>query len=506
MNPVYPIAAVSIDPQRALFKRDPMIYGHFLEHFGRQIYGGVFAPGHPLSDEDGFRTDVIRALKDIDTPVIRWPGGCFVSAYHWKKGVGEERVPAYDKAWRVEDPNTFGTDEYISLCKKIGCAPYICTNAGSGTPEEMSDWVEYCNLPKEGEFARLRKAGGHEEPYSVRYWSVGNENYYPGEIGSKTHDEWGRFVCESAKMMRRVDPGIELSAAAIADIDWNVRLLKEAGPYLKWISIHGYWDPLWQKNEPAGYTECMAKTTDLDRDVRKVRGLLEAFGLEKQIRIAYDEWNLRGWHHPNVDTAPLGSTEFIKAREKSGINSTYTMADAVFTACFLNMLLKNSDIVGMANFAPAVNTRGVIYTYDDGIVLRPTYHVFRMYTKLMGDEVIDSFETGVPVISMADRDGNSIPVALIDMAATRRTEDGTIALSLVNKHPDQELTVKLKMPAGYAPEKVMTLSGSSPDDYNDVDRNSVVPYENPEALTGDGQELTVTLPAHSVNIVCLGKA
>ena len=125
---------------------NPMIYGHFIEHFHRQIYGGIYDPSSRFADEDGFRTDVLDAMRNIKVPILRWPGGCFVSSYNWKKGVGKNRVAYFDKSWRVEEPNTFGTDEYVKLCRKIGCEPYICTNAGTGTAEEMSDWVEYCNL------------------------------------------------------------------------------------------------------------------------------------------------------------------------------------------------------------------------------------------------------------------------------------------------------------------------------------------------------------------------
>ena len=174
---------------RVIGIRSRMLYGHFIEHFHRQIYGGVYDPGSPLADEDGFRTDVIEAMKKIKVPILRWPGGCFVSSYHWKDAVGKERQPFFDKAWRVEDPNTFGTDEYIRLCRKIGCEPYICTNAGTGTAEEMSDWVEYCNLREEGKYARWRIANGYEEPHKVRYWSIGNENYGFWEIGAKPSGE-----------------------------------------------------------------------------------------------------------------------------------------------------------------------------------------------------------------------------------------------------------------------------------------------------------------------------
>ena len=494
-----------MNPERVIARRDSMIYGHFLEHFHRQVYGGIFMPGHPLSDGDGFRKDVIEALKGIKAPIVRWPGGCFVSAYHWKDGVGLERKYSFDKAWRVEDDNSFGTDEFAAFCRKVGCEPYICTNAGTGGQEEMSDWVEYCNLPREGQYARLRVRNGHAEPFAVKYWSIGNENYLGGEMGSKTHDEWGRFVREAAKMMRRVDPGIELSAAAVADVDWNVRLLKEAGPYLKWISIHGYWDYLWQKDEPSPYEKCMAYTVGLDRDIQKVRGLLTAFGLEKQIRIAYDEWNLRGWHHPDVDTAPLGSDGFIRARARADINSVYTMADAVFTGVFLNMLLRNCDIVGMANFSPTVNTRGMIYVHDGGIVLRPTYHVYRMYTELMGDEVIDSWLPENVIRALPERNGEDVEVDMLDAAATRDSETGRVAVSLINKAPGEPLEVELELPAGFGAAKMTVLRGHGPEDYNDVDRESVAPEDGGECLTREGNMLRVRLSPHSVNVLTLEK-
>jgi alpha-N-arabinofuranosidase len=355
-----------------------MIYGHFIEHFHRQIYGGIFDPGNRLSDEDGFRRDVIDAMKKIKVPVLRWPGGCFVSAHHWKDAVGGERKPSFDKAWRVEEPNLFGTDEYIAFCRKVGCEPYICTNAGTGTAEEMSDWVEYCNLNDEGFYAKWRIANGHREPYGVKYWSIGNENYGNWEIGAKSSGEWGRLVTEAAKMIKRVDPVVELSAAALADLDWNINILRNCGDRLNWISIHDYWDAIQQTNDYADYEQCMAYTNHLEDKVSRIRGLLYAMDFYKKIRITFDEWNLRGWYHPNIHTVnqALNRAEYITPRDLNDENRRYTMADAVFTACFLNMCNRNCDIIGMANFAPVVNTRGCIFTYRDGIVLRPTWHVF----------------------------------------------------------------------------------------------------------------------------------
>ena len=490
-------------PGRVLFRRSDMIYGHFIEHFHRQIYGGVYDPGSPFADEAGLRTDVLEAMRRIRVPVLRWPGGCFVSAYDWKKAVGPGRVPAYDKAWMVEDPNTFGTDEYIALCRKVGCAPYICTNAGTGSPEEMSDWVEYCNLDTLGEYARRRAANGHPEAYNVRYWSIGNENYGPWEIGAKGPKEWGRLVLESAKMMRRVDPGIELSAAALTDIDWNVELLKACGERLDWVSIHKYWNLTVEEDSLYSYEEAMACTGDLDADIRKVRGLLTAMGLDKRIKIAFDEWNLRGWHHPNVHTARPGRSadEYLTPRDRNDINSSYTMADAVFTACFLNTLNRNADIVGMGCFAPIVNTRGCIFTHKDGIVLRSTYHVFDLYVNYLGDEVLDGWQEQPETMVFRGRDGRTDPVPVLDVIGTRFRRDGVIAVAAVNKHPGEERSLLLGFEGGFTggEYRVISVRGDSADSFNDVGPERVVLREGPWLPVKNGLE--AVLPPHSVQVV-----
>ena len=191
-------ASVTIDTDTPAKIYSPMIFGGFLEHFGRQIYGGVYEPGSPLSDKDGFRKDVVAALKELKTPVVRWPGGCYVSGYHWEEGVGKDREPTDDMAWGVLEPNTFGTDEFVKLSRLVGWEPYICNNAGNGTVEEMRNWVEYCNA-KSGRYAQMRKENGHAEPLNVNIWSIGNENWGRHEIGYKPIEQWAPFVLEAAK-------------------------------------------------------------------------------------------------------------------------------------------------------------------------------------------------------------------------------------------------------------------------------------------------------------------
>ncbi len=496
------VQKISVNQRREIGKRSPLIYGQFIEHFHRQIYGGIYDPDSPFADEDGLRTDVLEAMRKIGTPVLRWPGGCFVSSYHWKKAVGENRTPFFDKAWRVEDSNSFGTDEYIKLCRKLNCEPYICTNAGTGTAEEMSDWVEYCNLEQEGEYAKWRIANGNPEPYHVKYWSIGNENYGFWEIGAKSAEEWGRLTAESAKMMKHVDPSIELSAAALADINWNINLLRHCGPFLDWISIHQYWDMMPQINNPASYEQCMAFTDQIDRSVCEVRGILTAMRLEHKIKIAFDEWNLRSWHHPNVHTIEQGRSkeEYVTPRDKNDDNSTYTMADAVFTACFLNAMNRNCDIVGMANFAPVLNTRGCIYSDKSGIVLRSTYYVFDLYVNYMGDIVIDTWERDeASHMTVTGKNGTAADVKILDILATKWSDRPGIAVAIVNKHVSEAQHIELEFGGLEGPAVLYTLNGPSENSYNDIDNKQVeIVRHNLGQAAG---KLSLVIQPHSVNVL-----
>jgi len=495
---------ISINTRRMVGKRDEKIYGQFLEHFHRQVYAGIYEPGSPRSNSRGYRTDVADALKNIKVPVIRWPGGCFVSSYHWKDAIGTNREATYDKAWRSEESNEFGTDEFLDYCALIGAQPYICTNAGTGTPEEMSDWVEYCNLKSAGKWARKRIENGHPEPFNVKYWSIGNENYGQWEIGAKSSQEWGRFVLESAKMMKRVDPSIEILAASLPDIDWNISLIKEAGKFLDWISIHGYWDPIWFDNKLGSYETCMAYTMKIEEPIQKARHILGALGYLGKIKIAYDEWNLRGWYHPNVHNfADVPAEDCIKARDLNDENSSYTMADAVFTACFLNQCLKHCDMVKMANFAPAVNTRGAIYTHKDGIVKRSTYYVFEIFTHYMKEIVVDTFIDHNQTF-MVRNETDAVEVTTIDSIATISEDGQELSVSLVNKHPMDEITLTIRM-SGYSPNERATLyqiASNSVDSYNDSEHPDEIRIEPIDIAIQDGM-IQVTLPAHSVNVLVM---
>lgn len=480
-------ASIDIDTSRPETEYSRHIFGHFIEHFHRQVYGGIFEPGSPLADEQGFRLDVLDALRELKVPNVRWPGGSFVSAYHWADGIGSERIPVYDRAWRVTDPNTFGTDEFLSWCEALGADPYICTNAGTGTPEEMADWVEYTNRPAGSKWSNKRVANGWTEPRRVPFWSIGNENYMEWEVGTKTGDEWAAFVKESAKIITRTDDSVQLLAAATANIQWVAPLLDLAGRYLSYLSIHGYWDDLAEVNEPGSYLQAMSRTLQPEEQIALARSMIQSSG-HNHIKIAFDEWNLRSWHHPSGN-----SPEAIQARDLNDDNSTYTMADAVFSACFLNSCLRNGDIVGMANLAPTVNARGPLFVHTEGVVKRTTFHLMSLYANSLGGRVLPAHLRSVDL----DTGFGSVPQ--VDAIVTT-DDDNSLTIVLVNKSEastvDVAVTVDGKRATGM--HQAIELAGDSADAYNDVGNpDAVVPAER---LVSFDNGVT-TLPAHSVTVI-----
>ncbi len=480
------VASIEIDTARTQREYSRHVFGQFLEQFHRTVYSGIFDPGSPLADERGFRLDVLDALRELKVPNVRWPGGCFVSSYHWLDGVGPDREPVYSPAWRTVDPNTFGTDEFLAWCAELGADPYFCTNAGTGTAEEMAHWLEYTNRPVGSRWSDLRAENGHEAPYAVPFWSIGNENYGFWELGARTAEDWAPFVTEAAKYLRRVDDGIQILAAAVDEPAWVLPLLEQAGSFLNYISIHGYWDDLPVVNHPSPYLACMARTIEPEQRIANARALIGASGQE-HVKIAFDEWNLRAWHTP-----PGSSDASIGARDLNDINSTYTMADAVFSAVFLNSCIRNGDVVGMANLAPTVNVRGPLYVHPAGVVKRTTFHVMSMYANLLGPRVVDS------ATSSANLDTGSADVPLIDAVVTG-DDQGRVIVAIVNKSDGTAGGVRIRI--GGVPvtgrHRATVLTGATTDSFNDVEDPDAV---HPVETDLDFVEGVVEVPAHSVAV------
>jgi len=496
-----PRASVMIDTDAPSKPYSPLIFGGFLEHFRSQVYGGVFDPGSPLADAKGFRTDVIAALKELKCPIVRWPGGCYASGYHWEAGVGKTRKPTDDMAWGVVEPNTFGTDEFVELCRLIGSQPYICNNAGNGTVAEMQHWVEYCNA-SQGPYAQLRKDSGCEQPRNVRLWSIGNENWGQHEIGYKPIEKWAPLVLEAAKAMKAADPHIQLTAAALPSKEWTIPLLQQAGQYLDYISIHNYWLPLWERNDIPDYLTCIMKSDAPENEIANYTRVLDEAGFRGKIKIAFDEWNLRSWHHPGFPRRTVQNyadpevMRLVAERDKSDIASQYTMADALFSASFLNACLRHAEDVGMANIAPIVNTRGPLFVHPKGFVRRTHFHALAMYA--------NQLEPRVAKLDLkTDRlthGGQS--VAMVDAIATVNAAGNRWALALVNRNPEQAVACSVSMKdrlldGGY---EALVLAGESADSFNDIDHpNRVAPVKTQLTFS----QGVATLPPHSLTIVKL---
>lgn len=486
-------ASVIIDVNTPAKDYNPMIFGGFIEHFGKQIYGGFFEPGSPLSDEKGFRLDVIEAMKELKIPVIRWPGGCFVDSYHWKKGVGKERQPYDDDRWGVLEPNTFGTHEFVELCRRLGAEPYICQN-GLADVQEMADWVAYCNETT-GKFAEMRKSNGHPEPFNVKFWSVGNERSGKAYIDR---------VRDGVKAMKQVDPSILVTCAGAQGRNAQIDpyLFETAGQYLSLISIHEYWIANYQQHHTPDYLSCMMLSDKPNAHIRTVVTSIEQAGMDDQLKIAFDEWNLRSWHHPGfsghvarkVDYKDPEIIELIKARDKSLEPSLYTMADALFCASFFNACLRNSKNVAMANISCLVNQTGPLFVHPKGIVKRTHFHTMAMYANELEEYVSNAKINGSKLTYGKDS------VSVVDAIATVDKKGENWAISLVNRHPSKNLDCKVIMGDkplhGIFQAKVLT--GDSPDAFNDIEHPKRVA---PKELALKFKKGVVNLPPHSLTIV-----
>ena len=496
IHPLSNQATVVIDTDPAAKSYDPMIFGGFLEHFGRQVYGGVFEPGSPLADKKGFRLDVIEALKELKVPVIRWPGGCFVDSYHWQKGVGKKRQPYGDPRWGVIESNAFGTHEFIEFCRRVGAEPYICHNSFSSV-QEMVDWVAYCNAT-EGKCAELRRENGHPEPFNVKFWSVGNERYDKAYI---------HRVRDGAKAMKRIDPNVRVTCAGSqggmrkVGSEVSSYLLETAGEHLDYISVHNYWLRREHHLPRYDYMTAITKSEYPEAYIALVRESLDKAGLRGRLKIAFDEWNLRAWQHPGFprnkveDFKDPEIVELVERRIKGNdLADQYTMADALFAASFLNACLRHSEDVKMANIAPIVNTRGPLFVHPRGIVKRTHYHAMAMYTNLLQERI------GSLSVKADKLTHGKDSLAVVDAIATVDKPGKNWSIALVNRHPSDALacTVKMKDTLLDGEYDATVLTGESADSYNDIEHpNRVVPKKTKLTF----KKGVVNLSPHSLVIV-----
>lgn len=470
------------------------IYGHFSEHLGRCIYEGIWVgEDSPIPNTNGIRNDVVEALKQIRIPVLRWPGGCFADEYHWKDGIGpkETRKRMVNTHWGgVVENNHFGTHEFMELCRQLGCEPYINGNLGSGTVQEMSEWVEYLTFDGVSPMAELRAQNGRKEPWKVTYFGVGNENWGCGGNMRPEYyaDEYRRY---QTYVRNYGDNRIHRIACGpnSDDYNWMDVLMREAGRFMDSITLHYYTLPTdnWQDKGPAtGFGEhawfsTLQKALRMDDLITRHRTIMDKYDPEGRVGLIVDEWGT--WYNVEPGTNP----GFLYQQN--------TMRDALVAGLTLNIFHKHNQRVRMANIAQTVNVlQAVILTEGEKMIVTPTYHVFDMYKVHQDAELLDlSLDTGSYKL-----DGGDIPAVT---ATASRDAQGKIHLSFCNLQPQAEAQVTIDvrgLEGGSLTATGSTLTGHSIDAHNTFARPDAVKPQPFESFQLEGGKLTVNLPAMSV--------
>lgn len=490
------MARIKIDPDRQIGRVDRRIFGGFIEHLGRCIYGGIFEEGSPLSDERGFRRDVLDALRPLRMPLLRWPGGNFVSGYHWTDGIGpvDQRPKRLELAWNAVEPNRFGTDEFIEYCRVLGTEPYICVNTGSGSMDEAQAWVEYCNGTKDTYWANLRRKHGHEEPYRVKYWGLGNEMYGHWQIGALSPEAYVAKAREFAKVMKLTDPTIQLvSCGRDGWSDWDRIVIQGLARYVDYHSIHIY------TGSPDFYRN-VTMPLQAERALRICQAYIDQARYEQRIdhpiKVAYDEWNV--WYR-----------ERSPAQREAGLEERYDLADALAVATFLNVFLRQCRTIAIANLAQAVNVIAPVFTSPTGLFLQTIYHPLRLYAEHIGDIALDplvdceTFELTTPPTE-ADRPhrvDDLAPFPYLDVAATCDSSGRQVTIAVVNRDRDHDHATTIELFGGKI-ESAMAfeVNGPEPGAVNSFEQPDLVGVTKPsvEILP---QGLRHVFPAHSVTVL-----
>ena len=485
------MTTLTIDPRRVLGDLDRRVFGGFVEHLGRCIYGGLYEEGSPLSDGRGFRTDVLDLLKELRLSVLRWPGGNFVSNYHWQDGIGPKgsRPIRPDLAWGGTEPNRFGTDEFIEYCAALGAEPYFCLNMGSGSLEEALAWVEYCNDNRGTYWADRRRQGGHGAPYGVPWWGLGNEIYGPWQVGALSAEEYVAEATRWARAIRMIDPGAKLvSCGELGWTDWDAKVIDGLASLVDLHSLHLY-------TGSEDYWTNVLTPHAAERAITTTAAMLQRaaynHGLEQPPRIVYDEWNV--WFR-NMTGA---------------LEERYVFADALAVGTYLNIFVRHCAWVKMANLAQMVNAIAPIVTTPDKAVVQPTYYPFLLHSQGHLDLAVDVFVEGPTVGAPGEylsrwpyRVDDLGPFNLVDAAATLDQARRRLAVTLVNRSEEPEraeVVLRRGSFAGTARVRCVTGTGRP----SAVDGVEEADLDDATVSTRDAQ-VVVELPARSFTLVEAG--
>jgi len=488
------------------------VYGQFTEHLGSCIYDAMWVgPGSSIPNHNGLRSDTLEAFKRIQAPIIRWPGGCFAGTYHWRDGIGprDKRPKTWNIFWDRDEPNSFGTDEYLEYCRLCGASPYLCLNCGSGTVEEALGWLEYCNGNQPTTIAQMRGTNGHPAPYNVQYWSVGNENWGCG--GRFDAEEYGRryarFVNYLGRAARRSK--VEFVACGNLEDDWNQKFFEtllnrpraRRVEGVQHLSVHHYFfnrAPA-VKFSDEEYYGLLAAVSTLEGLLRKTIGVIDNYTEPggPAIGIALDEWGV--WHR----TQNTGNNALMQPN---------TLRDALLAAVVLNSLNNFGSRISMANIAQAFNVlQCMAFTRGKEMVLTPTYYVFDLFQPHMDATalrtVVDSpsfsvKEPGTP--------GPEHETARPYLSASVSRKESQLCLTLVNQHLTEALEVEIQITgsefSGALAGTQRQLTSGNVRDENTFSKPNVVKVGQQKPLSVKGNTFVHPIPPHSVETLVLRKA
>jgi alpha-N-arabinofuranosidase len=497
-----PSARIVVDRDFVLSDLDRRVFGAFVEHMGRCVYGGIFEPGHPSADEHGFRGDVMALTRELGPTIIRYPGGNFLSGYNWEDGVGprERRPRRRDLAWSSTETNQFGTNEFITWCRKAGVEPMFGVNLGTRGPDAARRLLEYCNHEGGSELSDLRRAHGYSEPHGIKFWCLGNEMDGPWQICHKTAEEYGRAALETAKVMRWTDPTVQLAACGSSHRnmatygEWEYTVLDHCFEVVDFISLHTYF-----RNDDDDLPEYFGVIELMDAFIKEVVAICDAIAAKrrsyKRIMLSFDEWNV--WyrtHHPEHMRKP-GWPVAPKL-----IEEVYTVEDALIVGGALITLINNADRVKAACLAQLANVIGAIMTETSGPAWRQTiFHPFALAARYGHGRVMHARLTSPGYAAKSFPEIPYLCATVVDNPA-----NGTTTIFALNRHLSEplDLSVELRgLGAGRQLVYAAELHHPNLKAVNSKERpNEVTPREN-ASISIEGERVAARLKPASWNVI-----
>ena len=500
-------AKMIVDRDYRLALVDRRIYGSFVEHLGRAVYDGLYQPGHLLSDGDGFRRDVMDLVRELGVPIIRYPGGNFVSNYFWEDGVGpkEERPARLDLAWRSLEPNTFGLNEFMRWTRKVNSEGMMAVNLGTRGIADAANLLEYCNHPGGTKYSDLRIKHGVKEPHDIKVWCLGNEMDGPWQLGQKTMEEYGRLAEETAKAMKLIDPSIELVACGSSYRDmptfpkWESKILEHTYDYVDYVSLHQYYG-----NLDGDSNDYLALSNDMEDFIRTVVATCDYVKAKKRgkkdIHLSFDEWNV--WYHSKAEEEDIMRNRPWQVGPPL-LEDIYTFEDALLVGLMLIVLLKHADRVKMACMAQLINVIAPIMTdVNGGAAWRQTTYFPFMHASKYGRGVVLQ-----PIVDSSKHDTKKHgEVTDVESVAIWNEEKEELTIFAVNRNlkEDVEFLVDVRGFEAYGFLEHIVLEHDDLKAVNGAGKEVVEPFYV-ERCVFDGGKLSSVLSRSSWNVIRLGK-